>query len=237
MRFYVYLLFCPNGWFYIGKGQNRRINLSIKKHKAFAQKILFRTDSQEEAFDVEVKQIAAYRAAGYLLLNITDGGEGSAGSGMTEEQWENLRRAAALRSKDMWARRSPERRAEIVKKISQAHKGRPLTEEHKKKLSKAKQRIPKEKRKEISAAGGRSLWDNMTEEEKKEFCQRRAQTQASKRTPEKLEIAKRKRSESMKRAHANRSEEQKEEIQSKIKKAKEAKRQERIAMQCARQLK
>jgi hypothetical protein len=74
--------------FYIGKGQAKRVLCEdsrnphwknvVNKH-GFNVLALHDNLTEEEAFDLEVRFIALYRAMGHKLVNMTDGGEGVSG--------------------------------------------------------------------------------------------------------------------------------------------------------------
>ena len=122
--FYVYEHWRPDRDepFYVGKGKGCRANTMVRRnlhHKAIQQKlyrlgmcvevrIVASSLSEQEAFDLEIARIAMWRDAGIDLANKTDGGEGV---GHTEK-------------------------AKI--KVSIARKGKPLSPEHRRKLSAAK---------------------------------------------------------------------------------------------------
>jgi len=59
--------------------------------------IVFRTTDEAEAFEEEIRRIAAHRAAGVELTNLTDGGEGCSGYRFTPEQ--SARLSASLAGK------------------------------------------------------------------------------------------------------------------------------------------
>lgn len=91
-QFYTYLHCRPNGDpFYVGKGQGKRCyafrrnrNLHylrvVDKYGARnIQVFVFPCETEEEAFEDEIQQIAQLRAEGHALVNISSGGEGKSG--------------------------------------------------------------------------------------------------------------------------------------------------------------
>lgn len=103
-RFYVYV-HCRKtdlSPFYVGKGHDRRayetsekrrskhwVN-TARKHGVYV-KIIQSDLTEADAFELEKKVIAELRQEGHALVNMTDGGEGSAGVKMTEAKRELLR--------------------------------------------------------------------------------------------------------------------------------------------------
>lgn len=89
--FYTYLHCRPNGDpFYVGKGRGKRcFNFSRRNphHKNIVAKygaenigvFVFECASERQAFDDEIHQIKQLRAEGFVLANITDGGDGVSG--------------------------------------------------------------------------------------------------------------------------------------------------------------
>lgn len=103
-QFYTYLHCKPNGDpFYVGKGTGNRsrnfINGRNRHHKNIVAKhgvdniqvFIFECDSEQQAFDDEIQQIAQLRREGYELVNQTNGGEGMSGNIPSEETREKLR--------------------------------------------------------------------------------------------------------------------------------------------------
>ena len=123
-EFYTYIHCLPDGVpFYVGKGGgNQRSNNFSRRnvfHKRLVEKVgrknvsiyVFRCESEQQALQDEIQQIAQLRADGFRLVNLTDGGEGVAGKTV-----------------------SPETRA----KLSAANKGKPLSLECRKRMSESR---------------------------------------------------------------------------------------------------
>lgn len=118
-RFYVYVHYKVSDGkpFYVGKGTAQRAwNKStrneywkrvVAKH-GLRVEIVFDHLTEEESFQVEKDTILEFKYFGYQLTNFTNGGEGSSGFKFSDEQKE---------------------------KISSAHKGRKLSDEHRNMLS------------------------------------------------------------------------------------------------------
>ena len=115
--FYTYAHFKPDGRaFYIGKGsRNRHLSSSrgshwkniVAKEGGFRSEILAFWPSESEAFEHEKFLIKCFRELGFKLCNLTDGGEGTAGIKLGEE--ERLKRSRALTGK----KKSDETRAKM----------------------------------------------------------------------------------------------------------------------------
>jgi hypothetical protein len=124
--------------FYVGKGmgyrshdrsnRNKHWNHIVAKH-GHTVEIVARFESESEAFAHERALIAKYRAAGVVLVNMTDGGEGVCGKVVTPEQRAKL--SAALKGR----KPTPEELAAVLAAI--AARG-PMTEEHRARISAAK---------------------------------------------------------------------------------------------------
>ena len=103
MEFYTYAHYKPEGGlFYIGKGHaNRAYNTKdrnihwkrvVAKYGKPHVEILAHWDTEKEAFDHEKLLITSFKEMGFVLANITDGGEGSTGLRHTEEVKQRIRR-------------------------------------------------------------------------------------------------------------------------------------------------
>ena len=101
--FYTYAHYnkADNKIFYIGKGKKNRYKSihrrsvywnGVANKYGFEPKILAYWNTEKEAFEHEKVLIACFKDMGYKLVNLTDGGEGSAGIIRTERQKE-LQRA------------------------------------------------------------------------------------------------------------------------------------------------
>jgi hypothetical protein len=113
-EFYVYTHARPDGTvFYVGKGTARRAwdfspsrrtahhkNITAKYGVDSIRIVVFPAASEQLAFQLERAMIHQMRAAGAVLVNLTDGGEGVSGRRMTEVQ------ASALsKGRRSWAER------------------------------------------------------------------------------------------------------------------------------------
>lgn len=86
--------------FYVGKGIAYRAwtvgghinwwHRVVAKH-GYDVQIIATFDSHEEAIQFEIETIAKYRALGYPLVNVTDGGEGTCGRVVSEESRDKMR--------------------------------------------------------------------------------------------------------------------------------------------------
>jgi hypothetical protein len=120
--------------YYIGKGKENRIyskQKNIKPPKDKSRIIFLKQNlTEEEAFKHEKYMIAVFGRKDLgtgILLNRTDGGEGSSGCIPSEETKQKLSEANKGRTVSK----------ETRKKISEARKGKTHSEEHKRKLSEA----------------------------------------------------------------------------------------------------
>lgn len=141
-QFYTYLHCKPDGLpFYVGKGFGSRFSNFYNRNKYHknvvakydAKNILvyvFQCDSEEQAFDDEIHQIAQLRNDGYELCNLSDGGDGASGV---------IRSTEAKEKSAAW-HRGKKRSIETCIKISCSLKGKnrkPKTAEHRAKISAA----------------------------------------------------------------------------------------------------
>jgi hypothetical protein len=94
----------PGTPFYVGKGSGRRAYRAKGRNKhwnhvaakhGFVVEILARWQSEKEAFDHEVFLISTFRAMGFKLVNLTDGGDGVSGFPVSAERKLHLSRLAA----------------------------------------------------------------------------------------------------------------------------------------------
>lgn len=163
-QFYVYLHLKPNGEpFYVGKGTFRRSNLfSVRNphHKNIVAKygkenievMRFPRDTEASALADEIAWIKVLRESGFVLTNMTDGGDGVSGWIPSESEIERRRNISTeTRNKIAKAhigntyRLGMKASAETLAKMSASRKGKPtkrrgckFTQEHCAKLSAAK---------------------------------------------------------------------------------------------------
>ena len=131
--------------YYIGKGTGKRIystNKRIKPPKDKSKVIYLKQNlTEEEAFKHEIYMIALFGRKDLgtgILVNMTNGGEGTSGWVPSEETKMNISEAnknpsEETRRKISDAKKNPSE--ETRKKMSDVQKGKILTEEHKKKIS------------------------------------------------------------------------------------------------------
>lgn len=162
-RIFCSYLHCkPDGTpFYVGKGTLKRSrdfwNGRNRHHKFIVLKYgkenilvyAFQCESEQEAFDDEIHQIAQLRREGYMLANICDGGEGQSGRTLSPEHKKAIGRAAKGNSHAVGYKRSDELKYRIGQlnklddrraKNSAANIGRskpPVTDSHKRNISMA----------------------------------------------------------------------------------------------------
>lgn len=150
--FYVHLHLKPNGEpFYVGKGCDGTVRRSHdfsrrnRYHKCIVNKygkenievLVFPRDNESQAFEDEVKWIKCLRNQGYILANMTDGGEGASGLIQSDETRAKISKSHMGNQYAKGAKRSLETR----RKMSNAQKKRPKrsgwnhSEETKKKMS------------------------------------------------------------------------------------------------------
>lgn len=131
--------------FYVGKGKaGRAYNMSKRNrhHKAIVAKlyregfaveirIVASNLSEEEAFSLEIKKIKSWREMGIDLANLALGGGTNAGFKLSEKQKKQIGEQKRNNKYRLGAVLSEETKD----KIRKAHQGKPLSEQHKKKLS------------------------------------------------------------------------------------------------------
>jgi len=153
-EYYVYVWYRKTNHepFYVGKGKNNRYTQLINRNNYFLNvynkhggypEIIIRDLTDNEAIEKEIELIKEYRSK-YQLTNITDGGEGVSGYNHKEEtkkklselskiQWSNPK----TRQRLIESRRISHNKPEVREKLSKIHKGKVLTDEHRRKIKKA----------------------------------------------------------------------------------------------------
>jgi len=132
-QFYVYIHKKPDGTpFYVGKSGTKRHKSIWRKHNPHHTNIvkkygpdniiveLILCASETEAFDLEKRHIKQLRNEGYVLCNLTDGGEGVGGYKRTEEE----KLANGKRKKGNTYRRGAKHTDEAKEKNRKAHLGK-----------------------------------------------------------------------------------------------------------------
>jgi len=182
VNFYVYEHWRPDRdeCFYVGKGKGKRANSMYKRnshHKAIQSKlirlgmcvevrIVASGLTEAEAFALEIERIKFWKEANIDLANVTEGGGGTSGYKPTKETTELI--ASKLRGR--------KRSQATCEKISQSRRGCIVTDEWRKKLSKAhqgKKRSPEAVEKAASAKRGKPHSEQhskkISESQKKRF--------------------------------------------------------------------
>ena len=157
--FYTYSHSKPDGSiFYIGKGmgdraysKDNRNNFwknTVKKY-GYSVQILAEWDSEIEAFDHEKVLISCFKDMGHKLVNLTDGGDGTAGYRWTDEQKANFNmngekngmfgKTHSVETKQKIREKAIGRKItkDTREKISEKMKNRTFSEDHIEKLRKA----------------------------------------------------------------------------------------------------
>jgi hypothetical protein len=158
---YVYAFVINNEPFYVGKANNPKQRLSrhlysvkqgssLKVHNKL-RKLILNDETwdliilEEAADDLiderEIHWIAHYKSQGFILCNLTDGGEGGSGKLSKEALDRRKHKREEMRKQNDGYVYSEASRL----KISQALKGRPKTDQHKLSLSKAWKRTQEQK--------------------------------------------------------------------------------------------
>lgn len=142
-EFYTYLHTKPNGdIFYVGKGSGKRSHNFVKRcahHKNIVAKygkenigiFVFPCESEKEAFNNEIKQIAQLRRDGFKLVNSTDGGDGPSGYKHTKTALAKMSEKLKGTTRRIGKKHTPESLA----KMSATHKRISQTPEERKRLS------------------------------------------------------------------------------------------------------
>lgn len=145
-NFYIYFHIKPdiNEVFYVGKGKDRRAwrkqgrskhwNNIVKKYEDFEIKIMENNLTEEEAFEREkywILKIGRIDLKNGPLINLTNGGEGGGGRIMPDEQ--KIKIGEFFKGKKL----SEEHKKNISKGMEGTMDNRVFTQEHKDKLRKA----------------------------------------------------------------------------------------------------
>lgn len=160
--------------FYIGKGQaNRHLShanrnqywhRTVNKHGLIVEK-LDCWENEIDALDQEKYLIKFFKDLGYSLVNLTDGGEGL------------YNPSKEIRNK--MSKNNAMKRPEVAKKISDARKGKKLSEKHKEKLSKVQtgRKLSDKTKAKMSARWKKGISDEMrlkmSESAKKAWAKRK----------------------------------------------------------------
>jgi hypothetical protein len=128
-----------NKVFYVGKGKDKRAysvhkrnqywNNIVNKCGGFTVKFIAKDLDEELALLVEVERIDQLKILGYVLCNLTEGGEGASGYKHTKEALEKI---SAASKAFMTGRRMPE---ESIAKMIASKKDYKHTEETKQKIA------------------------------------------------------------------------------------------------------
>lgn len=142
-QFYTYLHCKPDGTpFYVGKGHDKRAFL-IKRNNSGHKKIVnkygkenikvfvFPCENEDQALDDEMHQILQLRQSGCDLVNTTLGGRGATGYRHTNESKEIIRKYA----KEHYLKRTI--------KLEEYQRGKPKSDETKRKIAQAQLGVPK----------------------------------------------------------------------------------------------
>lgn len=143
---YIYEHIRPdtNAVFYVGKGTNKRMhskhrrnahwNSIVRKAGGFVVREVIRHEDEELVFLAEQERIDQLKRLGVKLANKTDGGEGPSGYRHTEEAKRKITEAQLGEKHHAYGKPMLKHTKEALLK---ANKGKPLSEEHRKKVSEA----------------------------------------------------------------------------------------------------
>lgn len=166
-EYYVYAWYfkSTSEVFYIGKGKNKRAEDIHNHRNAYFKNIinkykddvdvtyLFINLTEDEAFDLEKKMIKSFKEIGECKANFHVGGKGGyTGNYNSKERSRKI--SEAMKNRNLKGENNPmyhkTHTAEARKKISDANKGKKLSEEHIEKLKKAnKNRVYSDEEREI----------------------------------------------------------------------------------------
>lgn len=142
--FYVYKHTWENtNYIYIGKGKKDRYKTTSKRN-VFWKNITAKygtplmeiiTDSlaENEAFDIEIKTIKSLENTDFILVNLTNGGEGISGYSHTEETKKKI--GMFLKTRPVSEKQREVARQRMIKNNGDYRRGVTHTEETKKKMS------------------------------------------------------------------------------------------------------
>ncbi len=172
-RFYTYAFLREDRTpYYIGKGIGGRIystNRRIKPPKDKSRTIYLKQNlTEEQAFKHEIYMIAVFGRKDLgtgILINRTDGGEGSSGAIRSEETKKKMSEAhkdpsEETRRKLSDAGKGKTASEETKKRMSDAKKGKIHSEEHRRKNSEAKKNPSEETRRKRSVTMSGTKWWN-----------------------------------------------------------------------------
>ena len=143
---YIYEHIRPdtNAVFYVGKGTNKRMhskhrrnahwNSIVRKAGGFVVREVIRHEDEELVFLAEQERIDQLKRLDVKLANKTDGGEGPSGYRHTEETKRKIGLSHVGETHPAYGKPMPEHTKQA---LLNANKGRPLSAEHRQKVSEA----------------------------------------------------------------------------------------------------